>query len=188
MRVMGIDPGLATTGYGIIDLEGGEGSPREDSLKLVEAGVITTPAEAPLPQRLKMIHDEMHCLVGRFRPEELIVEELFFAKNTKTAISVAQARGVVLLAAADADLPVVGYTPLQVKLQLTGIGRATKQQIQGMVARLLSLQELPKPDDAADALALALCHLLRRSSPAFRFRFQGEEQEGVQLQRAHGRG
>lgn len=157
MRVMGIDPGLATTGYGIVETKSAK-----RSFKLIEGGVITTPADEPLPARLKTIYDEVRGLVATFRPEELAVEELYFAKNVKTAISVAQARGVVLLAAS--GLPVISYTPLEVKLQLTGFGRAGKGQIQGMVARLLSLREPPQPDDAADALAVALCHLLREEA------------------------
>lgn len=159
MRVIGIDPGLATTGYGIVETKRAR---REVSFKLIEGGVITTSAGEPLPARLKMIYDEVRGLVATFRPEELAVEELYFAKNVKTAISVAQARGVVLLAAS--GLPVISYTPLEVKLQLTGFGRAGKGQIQGMVARLLSLREPPQPDDAADALAVALCHLLREEA------------------------
>jgi crossover junction endodeoxyribonuclease RuvC len=152
MRVLGIDPGLATTGYGIVDRDG-------DGYKVVEAGVITTPAEEPLPRRLKTIYDGVRELIAEFQPDEVAVEELYFAKNVKTAVSVAQARGVILLAAC--ELPPVGYTPLQVKLQITGFGRATKGQIQGMVTRLLGLKTGPKSDDAADALAIALCHLLR---------------------------
>jgi len=152
MRVMGIDPGLATTGYGIVDRDG-------DSYILVEAGVITTPPEEPLARRLKTIYEGMQELIAEFHPDELAVEELYFAKNVKTAISVAQARGVVLLAAH--ELPIAGYTPLEVKLQITGFGRAVKHQIQGMVTRLLGLKTRPQPDDAADALAIALCHLLR---------------------------
>jgi crossover junction endodeoxyribonuclease RuvC len=161
VRVMGIDPGLATTGYGIVETKAAR---RELSFKLIGGGVITTPADEPLPERLKTIYDEVRGLVSAFRPKELAVEELYFARNAKTAISVAQARGVVLLAAA--GLPVVSYTPLEVKLQLTGFGRAEKGQIQGMVARLLGLREPPKPDDAADALAIALCHLLREGAHA----------------------
>jgi len=149
---MGVDPGLATTGYGVVD--------RDDAgYSLVEAGVITTPAKEPVPQRLKTIYDGVRELIAELRPDELAVEELYFAKNVKTAVSVAQARGVILLAAH--GLPVMSYTPLQVKLQITGFGRAQKRQIQGMVARLLGLKTMPEPDDAADALALALCHLLR---------------------------
>ncbi|MGQ9477061.1 MAG: crossover junction endodeoxyribonuclease RuvC [Candidatus Bipolaricaulia bacterium] len=162
MKVLGIDPGLATTGYGIVSAWRATNRARRSvscSYKLIEAGVITTPPREPLPLRLKTIYEEMRGLVEEFRPDELAVEELYFAKNTKTAISVAEARGVILLAAV--GVPVTSYTPLQVKLQLTGFGRAGKQQIQAMVARLLGLREPPKPDDAADALALALCHLLR---------------------------
>jgi crossover junction endodeoxyribonuclease RuvC len=161
MRVLGVDPGLATTGYGLVE-EAARGRGRSrggEPFRLVEAGVITTPAGEPLPMRLLTIYEEMRGLVEEFCPDELAVEELYFAKNTKTAISVAEARGVILLATV--GLPLNSYTPLQVKLQLTGFGRATKQQIQAMVARLLGLREPPKPDDAADALAIALCHLLR---------------------------
>jgi crossover junction endodeoxyribonuclease RuvC len=152
MRVMGIDPGLATTGYGVVDRA-------DDGYILVEAGVITTPPEEPLPRRLKKIYDGVRGLIAEFQPDGLAVEELYFAKNVKTALSVAQARGAILLAAY--ELPIASYTPLEVKLQITGFGRAAKGQIPGMVTRLLSLPEPPRPDDAADALALALCHLLR---------------------------
>lgn len=152
MRVLGIDPGLATTGYGIVDRDG-------DGYKVVEAGVITTSPTEPLPQRLKTIYEGVQELIDEYRPDRVAVEELYFAKNVKTAISVAQARGVILLAAH--GLPTAGYTPLEVKLQITGFGRAGKGQIQGMVTRLLGLKTRPQPDDAADALAIALCHLLR---------------------------
>ncbi len=160
MRVLGIDPGLAHCGWGVVEdhdsAGGGEG------YHLVEAGVIATPADLPVPQRLKAIYEGVRELIARFQPDALAVEELYFARNSKTAMAVAQARGVILLAGA--ELPTSSYTPLEVKLQITGFGRAGKWQVQGMVARLLGLDQLPKPDHAADALAIALCHLLRRRS------------------------
>ena len=154
MRVLGVDPGLATTGYGLV--EGTNGF-----LRLHEAGVIRTRARAPLPERLEAIYTAIRELLKEFAPDALAIEKLYFAKNTKTAMAVAQARGVILLAAAQAGILTKDYTPLEVKLQITGFGRATKQQVQGMVTRLLNLKGKPRPDDAADALALAICHLLR---------------------------
>jgi crossover junction endodeoxyribonuclease RuvC len=159
MRVLGIDPGLATTGYAIIQ---SNGPPPQGRMKVLEAGVIRTPPNEPLPKRLRAIYEEVMHIIEEFRPEALAVEEVFFNQNVTTAMTVSQARGVVLLAGA--DLKVESYTPLQVKLQITGYGRAKKAQMQAMVQRLLRLKELPRPDDAADALAVALCHLLRASS------------------------
>jgi len=156
MRVLGIDPGLATTGYAIIQ-DGGSPSGR---VRVLEAGVIRTRSDEPLPRRLRALYEEVERLIEEFRPEVLVVEEVFFNQNVTTAMSVSQARGVVLLAGS--HLEVESYTPLQVKRQITGYGRAKKAQIQAMVQRLLRLKELPKPDDAADALAVALCHLLRQ--------------------------
>lgn len=155
MRVLGIDPGLAITGYAIVQ---GDGSSCP-SLKVLEAGVIRTPPDDPVPQRLRAIYDEVVCLIEEFRPDSLAVEEVFFSQNAATAMAVSQARGVVLLAGH--KLEVTGYTPLEVKRQICGYGRAKKPQVQAMVQRLLCLKELPKPDDAADALAVALCHLLK---------------------------
>ena len=155
MKVLGIDPGLAATGYGLVERI------KDDSLKLHEVGVIRTPPRVPLPKRLAIIYSTMRELLREFSPDAMAVEELYFAKNTKTAMAVAQARGVILLAGAQAGIPAESYTPLEVKLQITGFGRASKEQVQGMVARLLSLKTRPKPDDAADALALAICYLLR---------------------------
>lgn len=152
MRVLGIDPGLATTGYAV--LESGD-----RRFHVLEAGVIRTPADTPLPQRLYTLYEETRHLLREYAPDALAIEELFFAQNRTTAMAVAQARGVVLLAAHDlADLK--GYTPLQVKLRIAGYGRAKKPQIQKMMKQLLRLKEIPKPDDAADALAVALCYLL----------------------------
>lgn len=151
MKILGLDPGTAITGYGVIEVTG-------NRYKLLDYGCIRTPAHTPLPQRLNLIHGAVSQLLEGFQPEQTAVEELFFSRNTKTALSVAQARGVLLLAAAQKGIPVTGYTPLQVKQAIVGYGQADKQQIQYMVAKLLSMKAMPKPDDAADALAIALCH------------------------------
>lgn len=156
MRVLGIDPGLAITGYAV--LEDGDGS-----VEVLEAGVIRTPADEPLPKRLRMIFAEIEKLVEEYHPDALAVEEVFFNQNVTTAMSVSQARGVVLLAGSKVG-QIESYTPLEVKRQICGYGRAKKPQVQAMVRRLLKMKELPKPDDAADALAVALCHLLRERS------------------------
>lgn len=149
MRILGIDPGTATTGFGLIEKKG-------SSLSFLDAGVILTPAGEPMHLRLKTIYDELSALVKELKPELISVEQLFFATNVTTAISVGQARGIVLLAAAQAGVPVVEFTPLQVKQAVTGYGKATKQQVQEMVRMLLKLNAIPKPDDAADALAVAI--------------------------------
>ncbi|MBM3136236.1 MAG: crossover junction endodeoxyribonuclease RuvC [Chloroflexi bacterium] len=154
--VLGIDPGTAITGYGLVRGEG-------EALVLVEYGIITTPAGEPLAARLAMLYRRLLELIAQQRPDAVAVEELFFAQNTRTALAVGQARGVVLLAAANAGLPVHEYTPLQVKQSLTGYGRAKKAQVQRMVRWLLHLEQIPQPDDAADALAVAICHL--RATP-----------------------
>ncbi len=156
MRVLGIDPGLATTGYAV--LEAGD-----RRLRVLEAGVIRTPAGAPLPQRLHTLYEDTKRLLRDYRPDAVAMEELFFAQNRTTAMAVAQARGVVLLAAHDVS-EMKGYTPLQVKLRIAGYGRAKKPQMQKMMKQLLRLKEIPKPDDAADALAVALCYLLEARS------------------------
>jgi crossover junction endodeoxyribonuclease RuvC len=154
MRVLGIDPGTATTGYAIVDeIEG--------RLQLVAIGVITTPAKTPLPLRLQQIYQELEEIVEQHEPDASAVEELFFSRNARTAMSVGHARGVTLLALADADLPIVEYTPMQIKQAATGYGNAGKQQVQEMVRILLNLQDVPKPDDAADAAAVAICYLHR---------------------------
>lgn len=149
MRILGIDPGTATTGFGVIDVTAGK-------LSCVDAGVITTPSTTPMPERLVTIHDELGELIDEFKPELVGVELLYFATNVTTAITVGQARGVVLLAAAEHKLPVVEFTPLQVKQAVTGYGKAAKPQIQEMVKTLLGLKTIPEPDDAADALAIAI--------------------------------
>jgi len=151
MLVLGIDPGTALTGYGLVKSEG-------DDLTLVAYGVITTSPHQPLPERLQHIYRELTALIEDRQPTAVAVEELFFSKNVRTALSVGQARGVVLLAAANAGLPVYEYTPLQVKQAIVGYGQASKAQVQQMVKMLLALDSVPQPDDAADAIAVAICH------------------------------
>jgi len=151
MRVLGIDPGLALTGYGLVDGNG--------ELQLLAQGVISTPSSKPLPERLRSLYTELKAILERFRPDAVAVEELFFSRNVRTAFAVGQARGVALLAIADAQIPLYEYTPLQVKQALTGYGRADKKQIQNMVRLLLGLESIPQPDDVADAIAVAICHI-----------------------------
>lgn len=153
MLVIGIDPGTATTGYGLV-LE------REDgSLAAVDYGAITTPADQPMPQRLSVLFRQLLEILLLHRPESGAVERLYFQRNVRTAISVGQGRGVALLALAEAGVPVLEYTPLEVKKAIVGYGGADKNQVQQMVRALLDLDEIPQPDDAADALAVAICHL-----------------------------
>lgn len=151
MRVLGIDPGTATTGFGVIDTKNGKH-------RLVDAGVFRTPAKQAMSIRLNTIYDHMQEVISEFEPRVVAVEELFFVKNITTGISVAHARGVVLLAIQQAGLAFAEYTPLQIKQALTGYGRADKQQIQEMVRTMLNLKTIPRPDDAADALAVAITH------------------------------
>jgi crossover junction endodeoxyribonuclease RuvC len=153
MIVLGIDPGTAITGWSVVREEA-DGHPT-----LVDCGTIQTTASTPLPQRLRQIFQKVTALVARYEPQTVAVEEVFFSKNVRTAMSVGQARGVILLAAALADLPVHGYTPLQVKQAISGYGSADKAQVQQMTALLLGLDAVPTPDDAADAIAVAVCHL-----------------------------
>ncbi|TEU16530.1 MAG: crossover junction endodeoxyribonuclease RuvC [Anaerolineales bacterium] len=152
MLVLGIDPGTAITGYGLVKGE-------DDDLSLVAYGAITTSSDWPLPERLQRIYRELTALIEDQQPTAVAVEELFFSKNVRTALSVGQARGVALLSAANARLPIHEYTPLQVKQAITGYGRATKDQVQQMVRMLLDLDSVPQPDDAADAIAVAICHI-----------------------------
>lgn len=153
MLVIGIDPGTATTGYGLVR-ENPDGS-----LSLVEYGAILTPAEMPMPQRLLELHQQLRQILLLHHHDSGAVEKLFFHRNVTTAISVGQGRGVVLLALAQSGLDVAEYTPLQVKQAVAGYGGADKHQIQQMVRALLGLEKVPSPDDAADALAIAICHL-----------------------------
>ena len=155
MRVLGIDPGTAITGYGVVEGDG-------DSLTLTTYGAITTPSDKPLAQRLQQIYRELRALVSEWQPETAAVEELFFSKNARTALAVGHARGVALLALIDAGLPIQEYKPAEVKQAVAGYGNAPKQQVQGMVKLLLNLDGIPRPDDAADALAVAICHLHSR--------------------------
>jgi crossover junction endodeoxyribonuclease RuvC len=152
MRVLGIDPGTATTGYGVVEEVNGD-------LKPLVFGVIRTPADQPLPVRLQLIYQALKELAAEWVPTAAAVEELFFSRNVRTAMSVGQARGVTLLALADIGLDVAEYTPLAIKQAVTGYGNADKAQVQEMVRLLLGLAEAPRPDDAADALAVAICHL-----------------------------
>ncbi len=151
MRIIGIDPGYAIVGVGCIDYEG-------NRFKIVEYGAITTEAGEDMTDRLKKIYDEAVEIITRTKPDALAIEELFFQNNQKTAINVAQARGVLILAAKNHGVPVFEYTPLQVKQAVVGYGRADKKQVQQMTKAILNLSEIPKPDDTADALALAVCH------------------------------
>ncbi len=153
MLVIGIDPGTATTGYGLItETDGG-------SLVPVDFGVITTPPDLCMPERLARLYHRLSDILLLHRPESGAVEKLFFHSNVTTAISVGQARGVALLALAEAGVAVAEYTPLEVKQAVAGYGGADKNQVQQMVRALLGLKSIPKPDDAADALAIAICHL-----------------------------
>lgn len=151
LRILGIDPGIARLGYGVVDVAGSQ-------LRCITYGCIETDAHTPLSLRLQTIYREMTALFMEYHPQVMAVEELFFNRNTTTAFTVSQARGVILLSAAEQETPLVEYTPMQVKQAVTGYGRADKQQIQQMVKLLLGLAKLPKPDDAADALAIAIAH------------------------------
>ena len=150
MIVLGIDPGTARTGYGIVSREG-------SSVRLIDYGCFETIPDRPLSARLVLIHEAITDLIETHRPEGVGVERLFFNRNVQTAFAVGQARGVVLLAAAQHGLPVAEYGPQEVKMAVTGYGRAPKDQVQRMVQAVLSMSELPRPDDAADALAVAIC-------------------------------
>lgn len=155
MKIIGIDPGTATMGWGVIEVMGGELAP-------VAYGHIATEKTKAPSVRLREIADDLEALIEKFSPEEAAVEELFFAKNQTTALAVSQARGVILLTLERLGVRMASYTPLQVKVALTNYGRAEKGQIQTMVKNILKLKAVPRPDDAADALALAICHAHRR--------------------------
>ncbi len=151
MRILGIDPGYGITGFGLIEAQRG-------SAQLLKCGAITTPAGMDFSARLEIIYEDMRTLLENAGPEAVAIEELFFGQNVTTGIGVAQSRGVILLAIRQAGLPVFQYKPMQVKQAVVGYGNATKHQVQDMTKRLLHLDKLPKPDDAADAIAIALCH------------------------------
>ena len=151
MRILGIDPGYGITGFGIIQADRG-------NMQLVNCGAITTPAGMDFSARLEIIYEDMRQLLAQAKPDAVAIEELFFGQNVTTGIGVAQSRGVILLAIRQAGLEVYSYKPMQVKQAVVGYGNATKHQVQDMTKRLLGLSKMPKPDDAADAIAIALCH------------------------------
>lgn len=151
--VVGIDPGTAITGYGVV------GQTVAGDFELLACGVIRTAAEDQMPARLQELYEDFIALLVEFQPDQIAIEKLFFGRNVTTAITVGQARGVLLLAAAQRNIPLAEYTPAEVKQAITGYGNAEKRQVQEMVQRLLHLPTLPRPDDAADGVAVALCHL-----------------------------
>ncbi len=151
MKILGIDPGTATTGFGLISKTGA-------NLTLLDCGIVSTPKTLDMPKRLTILFDDLSEIIKHHQPDVVAVEKLFFASNITTAMSVSQARGIILLVAAQQNIPVAEYTPLQVKMSATGYGKATKKQVQEMVKKILKLNTTPKPDDAADALAIAICH------------------------------
>ncbi len=163
MRILGLDPGYAILGWGIIDVKG-------NHFTVVDYGAITTKAKTDMPLRLKIIFEELTALVEKYKPDTVAIEELFFNTNQTTGIAVAQARGVAIVACANGGMEVAEYTPLQVKQGLVGYGRAEKKQVQNMVKTILNLKEVPKPDDTADALAIAICHA---HSATYRSRIPG---------------
>lgn len=152
MLVLGIDPGLATTGYGLVANDG-------PGLSLIDCGVFVTGPELPLGQRLYSLHRQLADLIKRHRPEAVAVEELFFSRNARTAMIVGHARGVILLTIAESGVPAFEYTPLQVKDAIVGYGRASKAQVQKTLRVFLGTDDYPRPDDAADAVAVAICHI-----------------------------
>ncbi len=164
MRILGIDPGIAIVGFGLIESERG-------SVRMLQYGAVTTEAGLPLATRLLQIENDMTALIAQLQPDEIAIEELFFSKNITTGIAVAHGRGVILCTAEKLGVPICEYTPMQVKQAVVGYGLAEKKQVMDMTRRLLHLKTVPKPDDAADALALAICHarsatsLLRHKDP-----------------------
>lgn len=151
MRILGVDPGYAIVGFGVVDYAGANFAP-------IEYGAITTMAHEPFDKRLCSIDTDIREVLRRYEPDCMAIERLYFTTNQKTAIDVAQARGILVLAAAQKGLPVYEYTPLQVKQAVVGYGKAEKRQVMEMTQRILRLEQIPKPDDAADALAIAICH------------------------------
>ena len=164
MRILGIDPGVAIVGFGLIESERG-------SVRMLQYGAVTTPAGLPLATRLVQIENDMTELIRQLKPDEIAIEELFFSKNITTGIAVAHGRGVILCTVERLGVPIYEYTPMQVKQAVVGYGLADKKQVMNMTKRLLKLKAVPRPDDAADALAIAICHarsatsLLRRKDP-----------------------
>ena len=164
MRILGIDPGIAIVGFGLIESD-------RRNMRMLQYGAVTTEAGLPLATRLVQIEDDVRALIRQLQPDEIAIEELFFSKNITTGIAVAHGRGVVLCTAERLGIPIFEYTPMQVKQAVVGYGLAEKRQVMDMTRRLLKLKAVPKPDDAADALAIAICHarsatsLLRRKAP-----------------------
>jgi crossover junction endodeoxyribonuclease RuvC len=156
MIVLGVDPGLALTGWGVVNATG------RNTLSLVKYGCVVTKPAQTLTERLKIIHLTIHQIIQEYQPAEMAIEELFFAKEARTVAAVGQARGAIIIAAALANLPVHEYNPRHIKMSLTGYGSADKNQMQQMVKILLRLPDIPRPDDAADAVAMAICHLHTR--------------------------
>lgn len=153
MIVLGIDPGIAIMGYGVVEF-------KSNKVKVLENGVVTTSSKTRTPERLRILYENLDKIIKEYNPDEFAIEELFFNQNVKTAITVGHARGVQVLCAEDNGLDIFEYTPLQIKQAITGYGRASKQQMQLTITTLLNLKKIPKPDDAADALSVALCHVL----------------------------
>lgn len=151
MRIIGIDPGYAIVGFGIVDYTG-------NKFTTIDYGAITTAAGTEFCNRLKTIYDDLNYVIDKYKPDQMAIERLYFTTNQKTAIEVAEARGVLMLAATNNNIPIAEYTPLQVKQAVVGYGKAQKMQVMQMTRQILALKELPKPDDAADALAVAICH------------------------------
>lgn len=160
MRILGIDPGTAIVGFSILDFE-------NNRFKVIDYGCIFTDKDMPMEDRLCKIYSELSDIIDKYNPEEMAIEELFYFKNNKTVISVGQARGVIVLCGRQKNLKINDYTPLQVKTGITGYGKADKKQVQLMVQRILGLDEIPKPDDAADALAIAITHINSKNSGFF---------------------
>jgi len=154
MVILGIDPGTAATGYGILTID--------RSPQVTEYGCIYTSADKEMPRRLKIIYQRINDLIQEYHPQEVAVEQIYFSRNSKTALSIGQARGVIMLAASLAGIKTFDYTPLEIKQAIVGYGRAEKEQVQYMLKNLLHLAQIPSPDDAADALAVALCHYYSR--------------------------
>lgn len=151
MRILGIDPGYATIGFGVVDAQRG-------SLRLLQYGVITTSPDLPFAERLNVIYEDMNRLIEAMEPDVMAIEELFWGHNVTTGIGVSHGRGVILLSAVQRGLPISEYTPMQIKQAVVGYGNATKQQVMDMTRRLLHMEKVARPDDAADAIAVALCH------------------------------
>lgn len=156
MAVIGIDPGTATTGFGFVE------ELPDGSIRLIDYGVISTDSNDPADRRLHSLYSQLSSMIRVQQPENAAVEKLYFQKNVRTALAVGQARGVILLALFEAGIPFFEYNPMEIKLSVAGYGRADKKQVQQMVQTLLALKELPRPDDAADALAVAICHIHSR--------------------------